>query len=142
MRIGIDARGAMKVNDGIGRYATELLKEYSRGDHPHEFFVLKNPLTRMSFAYDRRFHEIVVQHDRFGVREQLLLPRSLAPLHLDVFHALHFALPVAYRGAAVMSVHDILPLLSPWSFGRSGLRNSAASAYLSALIRLSIPAAI
>jgi glycosyltransferase involved in cell wall biosynthesis len=138
MRIGIDARGAMKVTDGIGRYAAELLKEYSRRDDTHEFFVLKNPQTRMSFAYDQRFHEIVVQHNRFGAREQLLLPRILAALHLDVFHALHFALPVAYRGAAVMSVHDILPLLSPWSFGRSGLRNSAASAYLSALIRMSI----
>ncbi len=138
MRIGIDARGAMKVTDGIGRYAAELLREYARRDDAHEFVVLKNPLTHMSFVYDERFREIVVREGRFDIRGQITLPRLLAPLHLDVFHALHFSLPVAYRGPAVMTVHDILPLLSPWSFGRGGLRNTVSSAYLSLLVRAGV----
>ncbi len=128
----------MKVTDGIGRYAAELLREFSLRDEPHEFIVLKNPLTEMSFAYDRRFKEIVVGEGRFGIRGQFTLPRLLAPLRLDVFHALHSSLPVAYRGAAVMSVHDIIPLLSPWSFGRSGMRNTVSSAYLSMLVQTGV----
>lgn len=138
MRIGIDARAAMQVNDGIGRYACELLAEFSRRDSADEFIVLKNPLTRVSFALDGRFREIVVAADRFGAQEQMVLPGLLSSLRLDVFHALHFALPLAYRGAMVMTVHDILPILSPWSFGRGGMRNVVASAYLSMVIRASI----
>jgi glycosyltransferase involved in cell wall biosynthesis len=138
MRIGIDARGAMKVTDGIGRYATELLKEFARRKDAHEYFVLKNPVTRVSFAYDNRFKEVVVEEGRFSLQEQVALPGILNRLHLDVFHALHFCLPVGYRGPSVMSVHDILPLINPWSFGRSALRNAVSATYLSGLIRMSI----
>ena len=138
MRIGIDARATMGVNDGIGRYATELLKEFSRRDDGHEYIVLKNPRTRVSFALDSRFREIVVSTERFGVKEQVVLPRILAPLGLDLFHALHAALPLAYRGVMVMTVHDILPVLNPWSFGRGGLRNRIASAYFTGLLRASL----
>jgi len=135
MRIGIDARATMAANDGIGRYATELLKEYARRDDGHEFFVLKNPHTRVSFAFDDRFHEIVVRTDRFGLQEQIVLPRLLAPLALDLFHSLHSALPLAHRGVMVMTVHDIIPVMSPWSFGRSGIRNRVASTYMTRLVR-------
>ena len=138
MRIGIDARSAMAVNDGIGRYACELLAEYAKRDSADEYFVLKNPLTRVSFALDERFHEIVVDAGRFGAGAQLSLPRLLRPLRLDVFHALHFSLPLAYRGAMVMTVHDILPILSPWSFGRGAVGNAVASTYINLLIRASI----
>lgn len=138
MRIGIDARAAMAVNDGIGRYACELLAEYARRDGSDEYVVLKNPSTRVSFALDERFREVVVDAGRFGVAEQRALPHLLRPLHLDVFHALHFSLPLAYRGAMVMTVHDILPILSPWSFGRGAIGNALASKYISWVIRASI----
>ncbi len=138
MRIGIDARATMMANDGIGRYATELLKEYARRDDGHEFYVLKNQLTGISFAFDSRFHEIVVRTDRFGLKEQMALPRILSPLRLDLFHSLHSALPLAYRGVMVMTVHDIIPVMSPWSFGRSGLRNWMASTYMTGLVRLCV----
>jgi glycosyltransferase involved in cell wall biosynthesis len=138
MRVGIDARGAMKVTDGIGRYATELLKEYARRKDANEYIVLKNPLTRVSFAFDDRFKEVVVEEGRFSLQEQIKLPGILDRLHLDVFHALHFCLPVGYRKPSLMSIHDILPIINPWSFGRSAVRNAISAAYLKGLIRLSI----
>ncbi|MBP1658164.1 MAG: mshA 5 [Bacteroidetes bacterium] len=135
MRICIDARATMEANDGIGRYATELLKEYARRDNQNEYIVLKNPQTKVSFAFDKRFREIVVRTDRFGLKEQVVLPRIIAPLSLDLFHSLHSAIPLAHRGVMVMTVHDIIPVMSPWSFGRSGVRNRIASTYMTALVR-------
>jgi glycosyltransferase involved in cell wall biosynthesis len=138
MRIGVDARATMMANDGIGRYAVELLQEFSRRDLPHEFFVLKNGQTRVSFAFDERFHEIVLDAGRFGFNEQVLLPRILNPLTLNVFHSLHSALPLGYRGAKVMTIHDIIPVISPWSFGRGWFKDRIASVAMTALIKASV----
>jgi len=137
MRIGVDARAAVRVTDGIGRYALELLRAYSRRGDDHEYIVLKNTQTRFSFAFDPRFHEVTVPYDRFGIREQFRLPDLLRGQRLDLIHSLHSTLPLAYRGASVMTVHDILPLLMPWSFGGNGLRNAVASTYLTTLVRRS-----
>jgi glycosyltransferase involved in cell wall biosynthesis len=138
MRIGIDARAAMKVNDGIGRYATELLREFAARDLDHEYIVLKNAQTKVSFAFDARFREIVVPADRFSIQEQAVLPRVLNPLGLDLFHSLHFAVPLWYRGAMVATVHDILPVMNSWSFGRGALRNALASTYVAFLVRQAV----
>lgn len=135
MRICIDARATMEANDGIGRYATELLKEYARRDNRNEYIVLKNAQTKVSFAFDDRFREIVLETSRFSIKEQLELPRLIAPLGLDLFHSLHSALPLAHRGVMVMTVHDIIPVISPWSFGRGGVKNRIASFYMTNLVR-------
>ena len=135
MRIGIDARAAMQMNDGIGRYATELLRAFAAQDLDHEYIVLKNAQTKVSFAFDPRFREIVVPVDRFSVQEQVVLPRVLNSLGLDLFHSLHFAVPLRYRGAMVVTVHDILPVMSPGSFGRGALCNALASTYVAFLVR-------
>jgi glycosyltransferase involved in cell wall biosynthesis len=137
MRIGIDARAAVGVTDGIGRYALELLRAYSRMDNDHEYIVLKNTKTRVSFAFDPRFREMIVADGRFGIREQFRLPALLCGQRLDLFHSLHSTLPFGYGGVSVMTVHDIFPLLLPWTFGRGGLRNAVASTYLTALVKRS-----
>lgn len=138
LRIGIDARAAEEATDGIGRYARELLRAFSVRDDGAQFFVLKGSERGASYAFDSRFTEIIVPAERFGLREQWVLPRLLARLRLDLFHSMHAALPLGYRGVQVMTVHDIFPILIPWSFGRNGLKNSAAAAYYAALVRLSL----
>jgi len=138
MRIGIDARAAVDVTDGIGRYAHELLKAYAGMDNDVEYCVLKNPRTPLSFAFDRRFREIVVSSERFGPGEQVSLPRLLSGLRLDLFHSLHATLPLGYGGVKVTTIHDIFPLLLPWSFGGSGLKNAFASTYYGLLVDLSL----
>jgi glycosyltransferase involved in cell wall biosynthesis len=128
----------MAFNDGIGRYAIALIDEFSRRDDGHEYVVLKNPRTKVSFEVDSRFREIVVSAARFSLKEQVVLPRLLAPLGLDLFHSLHAALPLAYRGVMVMTVHDLLPVLYPWILGRSGLKNKVGSTYFAGLLRSSV----
>jgi glycosyltransferase involved in cell wall biosynthesis len=137
MRIGIDARAAVRVTDGIGRYAVELLRAYSRMDNDHEYIVLKNTQTRVSFAFDARFQEVIVSDGRFGINEQFRLPNLLRGQRLDLFHSLHSTLPLGYGKASVMTVHDIFPLILPWTFGGSGLRNAVASTYLATLVKRS-----
>jgi len=79
-----------------------------------------------------------VPYDRFGIREQFRLPDLLRGQRLDLFHSLHSTLPFGYGGVSVMTVHDIFPLLLPWTFGGSGLRNAAASTYLATLVKRSV----
>jgi glycosyltransferase involved in cell wall biosynthesis len=104
----------------------------------HQYVIMKNDETPLSFAFDSRFRELVVPLARFGVREQWTLPGILDGLHLDLFHSLHAALPLRYRGVKVMTVHDIFPMLLPWSFGRNGVKNAFASTYYTALLRMSL----
>lgn len=136
MRIGIDARGAMKVTDGVGRYAIELLRAFSKRDDDNQYFVLKNPQTNFSFEYDHRFHELSVSLNRFSIEEQLFLPGILSRLKLDLFHSLHATLPLAHKGAKIVTVHDIFPIFLPWSFGGGTVRNKFTAVSFSALLRL------
>ncbi|MEW6510899.1 MAG: glycosyltransferase family 1 protein [Bacteroidota bacterium] len=138
MRIGIDARAAVSVTDGIGRYAVELLRAYSQRDDDHEYTVLRNPVTRVSFRHDERFREIDVPVERFSLREQWVLPRLLGGMGLDLFHSLHMSVPLRHPGPMVMTIHDIFPMLLPWSFGRGNFVNRVAAGYLAVLIRRSV----
>jgi glycosyltransferase involved in cell wall biosynthesis len=141
MRICIDARAAVSVTDGIGRYAVELLRAYSERNDDNRYIVLKGVYTPMSFAFDERFSEVVTPLERFGIREQISLPGLLAGFKVDLLHSLHATLPIRYRGRKVMTVHDIFPILIPWSFGRNGVKNAAAAAYYASLVRMSLKCA-
>jgi glycosyltransferase involved in cell wall biosynthesis len=138
MRIGIDARAAVNNTDGIGRYATELIKALSQRDDPHQYVVFKNTQFDFSFKLDSRFHEIVVPFKRYTLREQILMPKMLEAEKLDVFHSLHFTVPLGYRGVKVITVHDIMPILFPWFFGTRSIIDYIASLYISSLVKRSI----
>ncbi len=137
-RIGIDARAAVKTTDGIGRYAVELLKAYSARNDDCEYVVFKHPNLEFSFALDSRFTEIILPTKRFSPVEQIWLPLVLRTHNLDLFHSLHFTLPIFYGGLQVLTVHDVMPAILPWFFGKQDLRKKVASKYLTALVRKSI----
>ncbi len=142
MRIGIDARAVEKTTDGIGRYAIELIKAFSQRNDPHQYVIFKNPYLDHSFKYDERFREMNISIRRYSLKEQLMMPRILKKEKLDIFHSLHFTLPLGYKGAQVMTVHDIMPVLFPWFFGTSSIVDYMASAYLSFLVRASLKKAV
>ena len=45
---------------------------------------------------------------RYGVAEQLRMPRVLAGLKADIVHIPHWNVPLAFRGRFVVTVHDLL----------------------------------
>ncbi len=112
MRIGIDARAVEKTTDGIGRYTIELIKAFSQRNDPHQYVIFKNPYLDHSFKYDERFREMNISIRRYSLKEQLMMPRILKKEKLDIFHSLHFTLPLGYKGAQVITVSDIMPVFS------------------------------
>ncbi len=138
MRIGIDARNAINVTDGTGRYTVELLKAFSQIKNDNQYLILKSPSLNYSLKFDQRFHEIVVPLKRFSIKEQIVLPILLSKLKLDLFHSLHITFPILYKGKAVITIHDIMPILMPWFFGVTGVFNKIASIYFSFLVNFSV----
>ena len=138
MRIGIDARAAVSIVDGIGRYVIELLAAFSRTSEDHEYIVLKHPSLHMSLGFDSRFKEFTLPFGRFGIQEQLRLTRILEEHRLDLFHSLHFTLPLAYRGVQVMTLHDIMPIVFPNFFGSTNLRSLLATQYFKIVVPISL----
>lgn len=137
MRIGIDARAAYDITDGIGRYCVNLLRALAQRPDQNEYIVLKNAEFSEALGFDGRFEEIVVRARRFSIWEQAVLPKLLSRLRLDGFHSLHFTLPVFHNGPQIMTVHDIMPLRFPWFFGEHTWRRRLASMYFGLLVRWS-----
>ncbi len=138
MRICIDARAAISITDGIGRYAQELVKAYADLDDDNEYIILKHPSLDVSFTFDKRFTEQVVQWRRFGLTEQVRLVPLLNEMRLDLFHSLHFTLPLFYKGPMVLTVHDVMPAVLPGFFGNTNLRARVTSAYINFIVAQSL----
>ncbi len=138
MRICIDARAAISITDGIGRYARELIRAIARMNDDNQYIILKHPTLDFSFAFDERFSERVIHAKRFSPVEQLQLVPILNAMDLDVLHSLHFTIPFFYGGPKVVTVHDIMPAVLPWFFGSSGVKARLASAYINFMVKRSL----
>ena len=140
MRIGIDASLASLRGTGTGRYAAELLSRLVALDQRNEYVLYfrdhdtaDNPLARLH-----------APHVRFRVTEA---PFTLARMHVnlaawllrdrvDVYHSLGFFLPWLWFGKAIVTIHDIHPVLFPRCWRLPGTRIS----YLA--LRTHIPLAL
>jgi glycosyltransferase involved in cell wall biosynthesis len=98
MRIAIDARmmGAGNTR-GIGRYIEETVQALNSVEPRHEFVLLQPPIRWYTLA------------------EQLKMPAEFRRAHADVVWIPHWNVPLLYRGAFVITVHDLLLLHQPAS---------------------------
>lgn len=106
MRIGIDAR--LIDETGVGRYTRNLLSQLGAVDRTNEYVVF---LRRKSFdAFtlpNSRWKKILADVPWHTVTEQLVMPGIFVREKLDLLHVPYFNVPMLYRGAFVMTVHDL-----------------------------------
>ena len=104
MKIGIDAR---KLWDGgIGTYIRGLLAALAaRGEH--SLVALVEPGQRGRVPWPGTVQEVEVSAGKYGVAEHLVVPRAARQAGVELLHAPHYTLPLAWTGPAVVTIHDL-----------------------------------
>jgi glycosyltransferase involved in cell wall biosynthesis len=123
-RIAIDAR---KIGDfGIGTYAEGLLRGLSELEDGGEEYVIFAP-SRFLDRVPSRFEKIAADAPNYSVREQVSIARLIRRTRADLFHSLHFVLPLT-RVPSIVTIHDVIPQRFPY-------RNPVARLYYSVMLR-------
>ena len=112
-RVAIDLRMVGRVPHGIARYALALWNELpERADI--QYLALCREEGRALIAVRRAGDEIWPTRSRFvSPLEQLELPVVLRRARADLLHATSFAVPLAFRGPLVVTIHDLTHLRFP-----------------------------
>jgi len=127
MKIAIDARWIFPELSGIGVYTRELIRQLIRVDADNEYVLLFNnaevrerTLREIELSESPRICATLLPYGVFSPAGQLLLPRRLKSLGVDVYHSTNYMIPLRLlpcpgRGAVkyVATVHDVIPLLFP-----------------------------
>ena len=121
MRIGINALAA-ENRSGTGRYTTELVKRLARLDSRNEYVVFvhdDSPLCSLLKPFGNLHLQKQPRRSRLGRIwwEQRRLPAAIAKKRLDVFHAPAFVLPGRSAAATVATIHDLVFMRYPETFG-------------------------
>ena len=110
MRLGIDARFAGIHERGIGRYTFELvshlLKRESMQQHEIVLFVTK--ANQGDFPDSSNIKKVIADIPWYSFKEQTVFPALLRQERLDLVHFPHYNVPLAYTGAFVVTIHDLL----------------------------------
>lgn len=121
MRIGINALAA-ENRSGTGRYATELVKRLAALDSHNEYaIVIHEDSPLCAYLKPFRGFRLLKQPRRSRLAriwwEQRRLAALIAREWLDVFHAPAFILPGRCRAASVATIHDLVFMRYPETFG-------------------------
>jgi len=121
VRIGINALAA-ENRSGTGRYTTELVKHLARLDRDNEYVILlhdDSPLRAPLKEFENVHLVKEPRRSRLGRIwwEQRHLPGLIAKKHLVVFHAPAFVLPGRSSAATVATIHDLVFMRYPETFG-------------------------
>lgn len=125
MRFVLDARTATGHFPGIGRYAFNLARAMvPRLDPAEELIVLRHasPAGPAPWALDTLAEGpagarvVDVPASPFELRQQWLLPRRLRQLGAALYHSPYYLMPYRPGVPAVVTVHDLIPLLYPQYF--------------------------
>lgn len=119
MRISIDATGLAGVKTGTAVYLTEILRCWNSDVHVvHEFVIFASPKALpylQELGLDERFR-FVRAPDATPIRvlwQQLVLPRLLKELRVDVHWGAGFVLPLLCRTRMVVTIYDLTFQLFP-----------------------------
>ncbi len=115
MLIGIDAR---KLRDGgIGTYVRHLIEALLLEPRGHRFALFLDPKDFGTTTWsDRVTREIAVRAGKYSIAEHWVLAAAARAALVDLFHAPHYTLPLAWNGRAVVTIHDLIHVRHPQFF--------------------------
>lgn len=114
MKVSFDARYLESNGGGVGKYIKELFIEDSRNSY---IALATKPLAHIlegiqTYIVPAKFHSFIW--------EQVQLPFILSRIKPDIYHATsNYGIPLFCPVPAVLTVHDIIPLLLPQYFKES-----------------------
>ncbi len=115
--VTLDVSAVPSKPTGVGRYAIELIKGmsvFNEGDVTIGTCVSSSN-AHLFEGFDS-VHTFIQSPGNRGLRliwEQSLLSRRLNKSHVKVHHGLHYTVPRRYRGAVVVTVHDMTLISNP-----------------------------
>lgn len=134
MRVGIDARTLEREDDlrGVGVVVWHMLRHLREAGVDLVLFFSHPPDGRLTSSEDKQvvLGSLARKQDRSEstsllrpVRdllwEQFLLPGALRRERLDLYHApANRGIPLVGRGRFVATIHDVIPLVTPYLFDR------------------------
>ncbi len=119
MRVGIDCRTILNPGRGeqagVGHYTYYLVKHLLKLDRKNEYVLFFD--SRMQRERTQEFEQgnVTVRYFPFSqyrkflpvAYSHLLISATLLKERLDLFHAPATSVPLTYRGAAIVTVHDL-----------------------------------
>ncbi|MCB1102276.1 MAG: glycosyltransferase, partial [Kiritimatiellae bacterium] len=120
LTIAMDARWIFSSLSGIGRYTLELARALIQLDTPHRFILLfdqpelaERHGSALGLQDGSRAMSCLFPHGLFSPASQLLLPRTLRSLGVDVYHSTNYMMPLICSAppARIVTIHDLIPLL-------------------------------
>ena len=105
MIIGLDARKAW--DGGIGTYIRGLMAALADGDDGNAYVALLDPRDRLP-AWPARVRVAAVRAGKYSLAEHVVVPRAARRAGVELLHAPHYTLPLAWRGPAVVTIHDLI----------------------------------
>lgn len=133
MKIGIDARTilnpAQEETPGVGHYASNLIRTLLEIDKKNQYVLFfdrrisDEDLSRFQKAKAKVKYFPFHQYKKFlpGVYSELLIAAAIKKEKLDIFHSPKHALPLAYRGKCLITVHDLAVFKRPQLFSKKGV---------------------
>jgi glycosyltransferase involved in cell wall biosynthesis len=108
MKIGIDARIYGPGFTGIGRYVSELVSNLLKIDSENEYVVFMNSPEYESFTPSaKNVKKVLVNARHYSFAEQFRFSKLLKKEKVDVMHFTHFNAPIFYKGASIVTIHDL-----------------------------------
>ncbi|MHB8171815.1 MAG: glycosyltransferase family 4 protein [Thermincolia bacterium] len=124
MRVGIDARGAVKYRGtGIGTYAHQLIRHLKvLGGEEYRLFWPGEEYQGLELAGEEVFQQLEVHRDRYW--EEVFIPLTLVKEKIDIYHVPQngLGLPKGKQCQYVVTIHDIIPYLFPETVGKGYLK--------------------
>jgi len=126
MRIGIDARFAVRSRRGIGNYTLGLINHLAELDHQNEYllYVDSDDQERV-LPTQENFRARKIGPANYAVWEQLLLPARAKEDRVDVLHCTGNTAPILLdrRIRLVVTIHDMMYLKTGSLLPRSACRH-------------------
>lgn len=133
MRVAVDARWIFREISGVGSYTRELLAALAGLEDGHEYVVLfhdqgvmERTQAEAGLSRSARITARLVPWGVFSPAGQFGMPLLLRRLGIRVYHSPNYLVPLAAfpreragRIRAVVTVHDVIPLLFPQAAPRS-----------------------
>ena len=123
MRIAIDARLSYYVQGGITQYTLNLVRALAAQDQENEYLIFQRRPDQRTIATQENFRRVSLWSPTHHPVEQYMLGVELAfQRKIDLIHCTDFIPPFYYRGATVITVHDLAFLLYPHILTRRSAR--------------------
>jgi glycosyltransferase involved in cell wall biosynthesis len=113
MRIVFDARTASDHFPGIGRYVVSLARALKMVAPDLELTLLRDPRSTGQRLVLPDVPTVACAASPFSIEQQWVVPGMLRSLGAAVYHSPYYLMPYRPGAPAVLTAHDLIPLVYP-----------------------------